>query len=535
MTAMLICICSLVPAAAAEAEVPSESDTETVTVYGVEEGVTVTAYQLISAVYDSKGNGLTGYEAADGVTIEDMEYPTAEEITNVTKAIHAGTLALSSVQLSYEGEVYTAELSAGLWLILVSDANETVYNPMIVSNAYADANLASSLTAGTVDANGDFVEGAYANAIYAKKTSETLDKAITESDSGTGNNRGTELNVGDSVTFTITENFPDYSAAYDTDALTFTIIDHMSIGLTNITADDLQVSVGSTVYMASAVDSKTGDEVVNYTVTTTVHEDTSETFVIDFAGDFILAHAGESIEIVYTTTLDDDALTAEEGANTNEVQVTFSNTPTTTYDTDIIYNYVYTFALTDEVVKVQADGTASAVGTEVETSGGLEGAVFTFYTDAACTQIYSNEIFDGTAVTDEDGFVSVRGLAQGTYYFTETEAPEGYYINDTVYQLVIAAVFNEDGTLADYTLTVSELDEEMNVVSETAGTSTYVLSSTSSEMVVTASVNPTLIVDLQLTTLPSTGGMGLYVLIAGALLLFGLGLAPMLRRRRSAS
>ena len=549
LTAVLV-LGSAVGVPAATGTEPSAADTADVTVYGVEEGVTVTAYHLISAVYDEKGNGLTGYEVADGVEIEDIESPTAEEITEITRAINDGTLTISDrEELDYQSDgTYTASLTAGMWLILVSDAGDTVYNPMILSNWYSDANDASSLRAGAVDAEGNFVEGEWSTdddgndvysgtAIYAKSTTTTITKVITDYEYG--NDYGTDGNVGDEVSFLITTQIPDYSDAYDDGTLQFIITDTLSYGLSAIEPSDLTITVGGTVYLANGVDSS-GAIYTNYTITTTPEkgsekDEEDQTIVISFSSDFILEHIKKTVTVAYTTTIDEDALMAEEGPNPNAVSLTYTNEYSTAQDGTLVpgtttsgpkYVYVYTFALTDEFVKVSPGGSASSSGTDVSVTKALSGASFTVYTDEDCTQVYTNDIFDGTAVSDENGCVSVEGLAEGTYYLTETEAPSGYYINDTVYKLVISADYNSDGTIENWNISITDDTGSATQIRS----SDYTVSYTSDGSEVTAAVNATAVVDSVRQKLPDTGDIGnlLFIVLSCSIL----GMAVLLMRMR---
>lgn|GEM_PF-2103438 len=61
----------------------------------------------------------------------------------------------------------------------------------------------------------------------------------------------------------------------------------------------------------------------------------------------------------------------------------------------------------------------------------VPGAQFGIYTDAACTSLYAS------ATTDANGRIYLNDVPDGTYYWVEEVAPEGYYLDDTVYSFSI--------------------------------------------------------------------------------------------------
>lgn len=553
--------------AADSAAVPSDEDTAAVKVYNVESGVTLRAYQIIGAVYGT--NGLTGYEVASGVELEDMETPTSEEITAIAEDIYNGDLeGLETVALTYDSstESYGASLTAGMWIILVWDSASVIYNPMIVSNWYTNANLASSLTAGSVDADGNFVEGYWTDEedvetrtyetvteVYAKSYTLEVDKSITNYHDGDyDSEEGADYHIGNSVEFLIETTFPDYSEAYT--EVTFTVNDTLSEGLTY--ENDLSVTVGGDKVSASAS---------TYMVSSVVNSDGTTDLTIDFDSDYVLENGAKSVEIVYTALLNEDALVTggdSVQANINKVDITYSNNPKTTIDTEDFGGgdevYIYTFSITDEIAKVIPDGNASASGNDVTVSGALSGAEFTLYTDKDCTKVYSNSVTDGVMITDEDGFICFSGLQEGTYYLTETDSPNDYMINDTVYEIVISAVYDTaagsvtEGRLTSYTITVTNLSTNDSCVNTyevdyTAAEETYSYTNTvsGSEVVYTwyevsaasisASENPTVIVDPDLIKLPSTGGNGIYIVIGVSLVVLCAGALIVLKVKKHRS
>ena len=118
--------------------------------------------------------GLTGYQVVSGYRIENIEQPTSEEITAaaqraITQAA-TGTMAWDE-----EKGAFTANVEAGSYLVLVKGTGDTLYNPMIVSVDYTNANDAGTIDAGSVDAKTQF---AYGNVTYAKSTTPTVKKTI---------------------------------------------------------------------------------------------------------------------------------------------------------------------------------------------------------------------------------------------------------------------------------------------------------------------------------------------------------------------
>lgn len=98
----------------------------------------------------------------------------------------------------------------------------------------------------------------------------------------------------------------------------------------------------------------------------------------------------------------------------------------------------------------------------------LKGAQFTLYTNAECTKEVTQG-FDGeklvdnyqaTLTTDQDGKLSFKDLAWGTYYLKETKAPKGYKLNTSVYTVTL----NKSDTSVDV-YADQEVVNEMNSIS----------------------------------------------------------------------
>ena len=140
---------------------PTAKDRQTVRVLGVDEGATVKAYQLVQATYNNYG--LTGYKMVNALkkaySIKDFENPTNAEITKIAHDISYGNLSgLTVTELKWNAteKSFNANLSAGMFLVLVTSEDKgTVYNPMIISNSYTDANVKTTLGYHTADKFGN--------------------------------------------------------------------------------------------------------------------------------------------------------------------------------------------------------------------------------------------------------------------------------------------------------------------------------------------------------------------------------------------
>ena len=489
----------------AAASIPSSDDTARVYIMNVDSGSTVTAYKVVNAVYNS--NGLTGYEVVNGVSIADIENITDDEVTAIALDAINGEVALTSAELTDSGSDYFyGSLTAGTWIVVVTNNGETIYNPMAVSCYYTDANDASSLEAGTVDANGNFNED---DTLYAKSIEGVGDDKTVEVNGEEVH--AASANVGDTVSYTWSGIIPAYSDAYAQDILVYTMTDTMSSGLDPVTSVDVYVVSG---VEKTAVAASTSTYVVTYS---------GQTFTVEFASSFIYSHRGYTVVIEYSTTINSEALTYN--LVTNSYSVEYTNAPDGgTYTVkggddpeDIVKIYTFTLGDGGEIISVNSSYES------------LADTTFGIYTDADCTQLYTNDYeTDGLCTTASDGYVIFEGLSEGTYYIKETSAASGYYIIDTVYTVDIEVTWNEGQTAIDY-YTVTVTDEDGN-----SRVSTYTYNDDGDE-IVSEDINTTYIISSKLAILPSTGGSGIYIFAGAALVLFGICSAAVLGRSRKGS
>lgn len=526
---------------------PSETVKGTVTVKNVEEDAEVLYYQIVDGTYNS--NGLTGYKVVSGYTIADIEKPTSEEITAAAQTAIAKT-ATGTMTWNEEKNAFTADVEAGSYLVLVKGTGDTLYNPMVVSVDYRNANDASTIDPGSVDAKTQF---AYGNVTYAKSTTPTVDKMIVLADGSTAegdtvNAKGGDGNAdGDTITFKIETTIPSYTTSQTTE----TAEEGGQTTTTNTTvynpcifkiSDELDATFNTIENLT--IEDGTGATLTNNTDYTITGGDGAKKFTVTLKEDYIKAHGNGKIVITYNTTLSDAAEAQNFDENKNTAKIEYSNDPTNGSNTRTITDttYHYTFGIdalanaeefdygeehnrtethelnkvTDEEGNTNYVETTSVTFTDKTTKTqksekALGGAEFTLYSEEACTTVLA------TATSDANGHISFTGLDEGTYYMKETNAPSGYTINDTVYKIVIDATLDStSGIMTNYSITTSKKDGETWTE---VGNAVYTCSEPSVDQEtgevtyteVSTSVTPVSIVDTPNPELPSTGGAGVYL------------------------
>ena len=489
--------------------------TDIMKVSDVEDGATVEAYQIIkeeSGKWVTVGGVEITFVDKDGNVNADVSKnvypaPTAAQVAAIAKNPPTDKV----VNLTRNGDVYSASgQDAGMYLVLVTGTGATIYNPMIVSVDYDGE-------ADSVSANEYFTNNA-----YAKSSTPEVEKKNnqTGSTSDGTTNEGTSAQVGDEVGFTITTTIPSYSDQYDT--VVFNVSDKLDAGLTPPALNDVVVKVGGAA-------APTG----SYTIT----ED-GNGFKVKFDSTYIKSLKNKSleeraVEITYKATVNDSA-TYNFDPNKNEATINFSNSPSDTEgkgkDTDD--SKVYTFGLdanlsgtsvtgnkkTHEIIKVDENGNATSQTFEESTgestvTNALAGAEFTL----------TGEGIEPIVVeTTANGYMEITGLKEGSYVLKETKAPTGYQVDPTEHSVVISAVYNEDGTLASY-----------SVVIDGEATSTYTATYSAEGMTLTTtSEGTTYLTNTKVPGLPSTGGIGTYIFIIIGVLIMTIAAIAITRRAR---
>ena len=267
--------------------------------------------------------------------------------------------------------------------------------------------------------------------------------------------------IGDTVTYQLTSKVPDMTGY---NSYTFKFSDTLSKGLD--LKEVLSVKVGNTTLKAG----KTGTN--TYALT---YDKTTRTLTVtlnDFYNSY-KNHIGETITVVYTATLNKDAVIGM-NPNTNKAVVEYSNDPKSDgtgksepsiVDVHTFDFTIYKYYLKDqsnkedktalakaefELYKGKTDGTAADEQAKVNIVDEGNGV----YRQATADEAKAADFTSAKIVSDTDGKVLVKGLEAGTYYLRETKAPEGYNKLLSDIKVVIEANYDTTtGKLTNYTVT----------------------------------------------------------------------------------
>lgn len=294
----------------------------------------------------------------------------------------------------------------------------------------------------------------------------------------TNGNESTTGNIGDSVNYKVTGSFNRYQGEELVTKITFT--DTMSAGLTP--NKDVVIKInGNTVNVTPTYSNSDRTWTAEIT-TATVAENGTITFNYDTPSTY---------EITYSAVINENAKIADPENNTFTLKYNDKGDQTDTTE-------VVTYKI--DLEKVDPSGTKLAGAKfklyDAATEGNEIPVVLVSGTgdkDSTVDNVYRHAKTGETGVemvTGATGKIIVQGLANGSYYFEETEAPEG---------------FNKLTARTDAT-TITDANATITVTNQSGA------------------------------ELPSTGGMGTTIFyVVGAMLVIGAGVVMVTRRRMSSN
>ncbi len=480
----------------------------------------------------ASGYSITINNPSNGVSMEGNTY-SAYRLFNVTyngKGAYSYTIAPGFEQFSYpdDGQTYTGQQLVKL-LEGKGGANNAAFMQEFAKAAYewvethATIQPAGTVTATdpkkaviTFDKPGYFIVYGQATApdgaegqkqvvaaigltttapdveMNLKADAPSIDKVIVDADSDNG--KGTAQDVGSTVSFKLTSRVPNMTGYT---SYTYNVHDTLSNGLTF--NNDVKVTINGTEYK-------------NYEVKLN-----GQSFDIVFdPKEFVKLNGSmnDNIEITYSATINENALTTS--VETNTVNLQYSNNPKDggtgkTTDKEV---YVYDFDIViDKYIKNNEN--------ETDISKKLADAEFVlkkgdkyYHWNEETKKVEWVDSVDAAdkKTTNTDGVASFTGIEEGSYELIETKAPDGYNKLDAPVPVVITVVYNEDGTI--------KTDGEEPKSTVTLTNNRYGLTSS--------------IANSSGSLLPSTGGIGTTIFyIVGAILVIGAGVILVVKKRMS--
>ena len=318
-----------------------------------------------------------------------------------------------------------------------------------------------------------------------------------------------DFGIGDTVTYQLTSKVPDMTGY---NSYTFKFSDALSKGLD--LKEVLSVKVGNTTLTAKGTGANTyalAYDQAKRTLTVTLN---------DFYNSY-KNHTGETITVVYTATLNKDAVIGM-NPNTNKAVVECSNDPTTggtgTSEPSIVDVHTFDFTIYKYYLKGQKKTSlanaefelykANKAGDAADTNAKInivdEGKGV--YRQATADEAKVTGFTSAKIVSDADGKVLVKGLVAGTYYLRETKAPEGYNKLLSDITVVIKADYDvKTGKLTSYSVDY-----------------TYNGKTTNGAAITNKTDSPEVAVENKTgAQLPSTGSKGALMVTLAGIVLFG--------------
>jgi len=471
-----IMMLSMVAMAQEKAYTGTDGDGATITISNAANDETYSVYKLFDATvaagsiaYQCTGDipaGLTAYftkDAQNNVTStedawEDEEQTVMSEELKAALETWAKSQTATASETSDGTSLKFTNLPYGYYVVIstqetLQDDKVTLKSLITVASTYPNADIVDKNSSAPLPPPGTDFKTSDADGVTDKEGNPVKD-----------------VKIGDTVTYTVRFNTANYEG--EKQILTYVIEDTLPSFLTNVQVTSVTVD-GAAITPTPAFSE--GKMTINWT---------------DGNGKSLYANGAELV-ITYTATVSDDAAIDGEG-NTNTVSLSYTTAGGSSdkvTDTDTVYTYAIAIKKVDNLGKPLAN------------------AVFQlpFYVKATADEdgayIYAGETAaDGlvnTLTTPADGVIIVKGVEDGTYDITETQAPDGYN------KLTAPVSVTATKTGATTTTVTKYIDENGNVVD----------TQTNEEVEVKVELNTisaaaAIVVNMTGSELPSTGGIG---------------------------
>ena len=482
------------------------------------EALSEKAYEYVKTQVGTNGDAETAKTFA-----KDMLGWILDSANNITVTTTVNTTATSTV---------VPDLAYGYYLVYPKGATDTSTAPGNGNQTYTSAASLVNITADTATIN-------------MKSNYPTVDKKIIPAQSGSGikvdaivdgswegthdmvlddendsedtiaprgaadGKKAEDFGIGDTVTYQLTSKVPDMTGY---NSYTFKFSDTLSKGLD--LKEVLSVKVGNTTLKAG----KTGTN--TYALT---YDKTSRILTVtlnDFYNSY-KNHTGETITVVYTATLNKDAVIGM-NPNTNKAVVEYSNDPksdgTGTSEPSKVDVHTFNFTIFKyylkgadktglanaefELYKANEAGNAADENAKINIVKVKDGEYRQATPEEAAAEGFKSDVI----VSGTNGKVLVKGLDAGTYYLRETKAPEGYNKLLSDITVVIKADYDvKTGKLTSYSVDYTYNGKTTNGVAITNKTD-------SPEVAVENKTG---------AQLPSTGSKGALMVTLAGIVLFG--------------
>ena len=487
---------------------------QSVTISNLSSGETVKAYRLISytdgynaytadASFGAYLNGLSDANAKDPSKWNSDSVDITKLLEGYVAACSGGTRSLPTVygEQTADGTSVTFTLAPGYYMMLVSTtlASGKVYRPLSVF---------VKVTGEKSEVFGGGQNWALTTALTAKgEAAPELDKMVKTAGS-TWSKTG-DAAVGDTVSFYLKVTVPSYTDVSD-----------VSLAVED-TLTNLVYNGDAKLY--DAVPDGSANEIAD--AMTAANDGGKLTFTLDYAK-LMTAKTVRTVYIGYTATV---AASAAAGANhsaSNTAKLVYGNAamPGELLQTPSVATTVYNFSFALDKYFIDANGNFQP----------LDGAEFTFYTDAGCTNaltftqvgdVYRPALAGETGVTAVPANLTICGLDAGTYYMKETKTPKGYAPPAGAYRMTLVPD-GATGKLHQYDSYLTSASSGTIADADNALIHLTRYSGINHERLVISFLNT------ELPALPSTGGIGTAVFTVGGVAVMVLAVVLLLRRKK---